>query len=94
MPSPSRWPGLCVVATVSGMLQAQILKAKLEAAEIEAILDYESAGLLFGITAVGLDLSQVSILVAEQDVERAQQALEAPPPPGWEQETADPPQAP
>ena len=86
------WMGLAVAATTSGMLRAQILKTKLEEAGIEVALDYESAGPLFGITASGLLLSQVRLLVAEKDAEAAQQILNTPPPPGWDTEdgTAEP----
>lgn len=78
--------GLTVVATVSGMMNAQILKSKLEDAGIAALLDYESAGIIFGITASGLSLSEVRILVADQDAEEAVRLLNTPPPPGWEEE--------
>ena len=85
---------LRVVATVSGMMQADILKAKLQEAGIPAILEYESAGPVIGITVGGLRLSQVRILVADQDAQDAERILTTPPPPGWEQEattsTADP----
>ena len=46
--------GLAVVATVSGMMRAEILKSLLQDAGIQAILDYESAGVVFGITLDGL----------------------------------------
>jgi hypothetical protein len=68
------------------MLRAEILKAKLEDAGIDAMLDYESAGLIFGITANGLQLSEVRIWVATHDAERAYDLLHTPPPPGWEEE--------
>ena len=86
MPPPTRTrkTGLSTVATVSGMLRAEILKSKLEQAGISVVLGYESAGLLFGITAAGLPLSQVRLLVAEADAKLAKAILETPPPPGWE----------
>lgn len=87
---PSHRAGLSVVATVSGMLTAQVLKSKLEDAGIAAMLDYESAGLLFGITAGGLALGQVRILVADQDAEEAQLILNTPPPPDWDSEETPP----
>jgi hypothetical protein len=87
--APSRWEGLVVIATVSGMFTAQVLKSKLEAAGIQSILSYESAGLVFGITLNGLQLSQVQILVAEPDVERARQVLDSAPEEGWEPEPLD-----
>lgn len=85
-----QYPGLIVVATASGMLHAEILKSKLENARIDAMLDYESAGLIFGITANGLRLSEVRIWVASHDAERAQHILHTPPPPGWEEEAVSP----
>ena len=81
-------PGLIIVATVSGMLRAEILKSLLQDAGIPAILDYESAGVVFGITIDGSKLSQVRILVQEQYAEQAKQLLEAPLAPGWEEEAA------
>jgi hypothetical protein len=87
----SRWKGLTVVATVSGMLRAQFLKAKLEEAGIQAILDYETAGLLFGIAADGLRLAQVRVLVADRFAEEARHMLTTPPPQGWETDIETPP---
>ncbi len=87
--------GLSVVATVSGMMTAEILKSKLEDAGIPALLRYESVGLLYGLTTPGLDLSRVDILVAERDSEEAQQILNSAPAPGWEdaaEEDQDKPQ--
>jgi hypothetical protein len=79
---------LVVVATVSGMMKAEILKSLLQDAGIQAILDYESAGVVFGIMMDGLKLSQVRILVREQDAEQAKQLLDAPLAPGWEEEAS------
>ena len=78
--------GLVVVATVSGMMKAEILRSLLQDAGIQAILDYESAGVVFGITMDGSKLSQVHILVQEQYAEQAKQLLDAPLAPGWEEE--------
>lgn len=78
--------GLVVVATVSGMMRAEILKSLLQDAGIQAILDYESAGVVFGITMDGSKLSQVRILVQEQYAEQAKQLLDTPLAPGWEEE--------
>lgn len=77
---------LKVVATVSGMMQADILLAKLQEAGIAAIPEYESAGPVIGITVGGLRLSEVRILVANRDAKEAERILNTPPPPGWEQE--------
>jgi hypothetical protein len=86
---PTQDSGLKVVATVSGLLKAEILKSKLENAGIPAMLDYESAGLVFGITADGLQLSEVRILVADRDAKEADRILNTPPPPGWEREATE-----
>jgi hypothetical protein len=77
---------LTVVATTSGMLRAEVLKSKLENAGIPVVLDYEAAGHVIGITAPGLSLSRVRILVARQDAAEAQRLLTTPPPEGWEEE--------
>jgi hypothetical protein len=53
-------------------------------------LDYESAGVIFGITADGLKLSQVRVLVQNQYAEQAKQILDAPLAPGWEEEATSP----
>jgi len=85
-PKPEHHPELTVVATVSGIMNAEILKSKLEDAGIPVLLDYESAGIVFGITASGLNLSQVRILVAQDNAELAEQILNEPPPAGWEEQ--------
>ena len=84
------WKELTVVATVSGMMTAEILKSKLEDAGIRALLRYESVSLLYGLTMPGLDLSRVDVLVAEPDAEQALQVLSTPPAPGWEDAAEDP----
>ena len=80
---------LAVIATTSGMLRAEILKSKLEGAGIPVVLDYEAAGHVIGITAPGLNLSQVRILVAREDAAEACRLLTTPPPEGWEEEAAE-----
>ena len=74
--------GLTIVATVSGMLRAEVLKSKLEAAGIKALLSYHSAGLIFGIALAGSKLSEVQILVVDRDAETARRILTVAPPPG------------
>lgn len=54
---------LVCVATTAGQMQAQVLKTKLEAAGIPVLLEYESAGLVLGLTIDGL--GEVRVLVAE-----------------------------
>ena len=80
---------LTVVATTSGMLRAEILKSKLESAGILAVLDYEAAGHVIGVSAPGLSLSLVRILVADEDAADARCLLTTPPPAGWEEEAAE-----
>jgi hypothetical protein len=81
--------GLVIVATASGILRAQVLKAKLDEAGIDSLLVYESASLLFGITAGGLALSEVQIFVPHEQAEDARQLLSAKPPPGWEADATE-----
>jgi hypothetical protein len=49
------------VAVVEGMMEAEIIKAKLESYHIPCFLKFESAGRLFGITMNGL--GEVKIMV-------------------------------
>jgi hypothetical protein len=79
---------LTVVATTSGVLRAEILKSKLENAGIPVVLDYEAAGHVIGLTAPGLSLSQVRILVPRDDAADARRLLTTPPPEGWEEEAS------
>lgn len=55
-------------------MKAQVIKAKLEQAGIRALLDYESAGPVIGITVDGL--GQVRILVPTEDAETARALIE------------------
>ena len=80
---------LTVVATTSGMLRAEVLRSKLENAGIPVVLDYEAAGYVIGITAPGLSLSRVRILVPREDAPEACRLLTTPPPEGWEEEATE-----
>jgi hypothetical protein len=51
-----------------------VIKAKLEAAGIRVLLDYESVGPVIGITVDGL--GEVRVLVANEDVEEARSLIE------------------
>jgi hypothetical protein len=62
-------PKLVRVRTCHGWDVAQIYKSKLEAAEIPVLLQYESAGLVYGITVDGL--GEVRIMVPEDCAEEA-----------------------
>jgi hypothetical protein len=66
-------PGLVTVHTASGLLPAQVIKTKLESAGIPALLDYESAGVVLGITVDGL--GEVRVMVPEKLAEEAQALL-------------------
>ena len=66
-------PGLVTVYTASGQLQAQVIKTKLESAGIPALLNYESAGVVFGITVDGL--GEVRVMVPEGLAEEARAIL-------------------
>jgi hypothetical protein len=66
-------PGLVAVHTASGLLPAQVIKSKLESAGIPALLDYESAGVVLGITVDGL--GEVRVMVPEGLAEEAQALL-------------------
>lgn len=64
-------PGMTTVYRTAGLLQAEVIKGRLESAGIPAMLDYESAGRIIGITVNGL--GEVRVLVPD---ERAEDALE------------------
>ena len=66
-------PGLVTVYIASGQLQAQVIKTKLESAGIPALLNYESAGVVLGITVDGL--GEVRVMVPEALAEEAQALL-------------------
>jgi len=70
----SRFPNLTTICTTSGLMKAQVIKAKLEQAGIRALLDYESAGPVIGITVDGL--GQVRVLVPTEDAETARALIE------------------
>ena len=66
-------PDLVTVHTAFGMLSAQVIKTKLESAGIPVLLDYESLGVVLGITVDGL--GEVRVMVPEDLVEEAQALL-------------------
>jgi hypothetical protein len=57
--------GLVTVYVSAGQLPALAIKAKLEAAGIPALLEYESAGVVLGLTVDGL--GEVRVLVPAED---------------------------
>lgn len=54
-------PALVCVRTCQGLDLAQIYKSKLEAMGIPALLQYESAGPVFGITVDGLGAVRIMV---------------------------------
>lgn len=66
--------GLVRVHTCQGWDLAQIFKSKLEAAGIPVLLQYESLGLVYGITVDGL--GAVRIMVPESHASEATALLE------------------
>ena len=63
-----------VIKIVQGELQAKIIKAHLESEGIPVYLKYESAGIIYGITADGI--GEVRILVPSEFVEEAKKIIE------------------
>jgi hypothetical protein len=70
----SKQPGLVEVCVTSGLLQAEIIKGKLEANDIPVLLEYESLGPVMGLTVDGL--GQVRVLVPAKKAETARALLE------------------
>lgn len=52
---------LVTIYETQGILSAEVIKSKLEAAGIPALLRYESAGLVLGVTVDGLGKVQVQV---------------------------------
>lgn len=63
-----------VVTTVSGSLQADILRTLLESRDIEVFLNQEGAGRAYGLN-VG-PLGEVQIMVPESQSQEAQQIID------------------
>ena len=70
----SREPKLVAVYTAS-YLEAQIIKSRLENEGIPAILSYESAGLVFGLTVDGV--GQVKVMAPEHLAQEAREILQS-----------------
>jgi hypothetical protein len=66
--------GLVEVCVTAGLLQAEIIKGKLESNDIPVLLQYESLGPVMGLTIDGL--GQVQVLVPEEKAEIARALLE------------------
>ena len=76
---PPQRQGLTLICTLQGMLPAQVIKTKLEAAGIPALLEYESAGQAIGVTIDGL--GAVHVYVPSDLAEDAQRVLDVQGPP-------------
>ncbi len=79
------------IATASGMIQANIIRGRLESQGIATRLRYDAAGSIYAITIDGL--GAVRILVPSADGERARELLTRSYDDGdlpWEQESHDP----
>lgn len=70
----SKHAGLVEVCVTAGLLQAEIIKGKLESYDIPVLLQYESLGPVIGLTIDGL--GQVQVLVPEDKAEIARALLE------------------
>ncbi len=68
-------PGMTTVYRTAGLLQAEVIKGRLESAGIPVMLDYESAGRVLGITVDGL--GEVRVLVPDEHAEDARELLAA-----------------
>ena len=64
---------------LEGLMEAEIIKGKLESRGIPALLQYESAGRIFGITMDGL--GKVKIMVPADLYEEAEKVLQEKPEP-------------
>ncbi len=67
--------GMTTVYRAAGLMQAEIIKGRLESAGIPVMLDYESLGRVMGITVDGL--GEVRILVPEGHADEAKELLTA-----------------
>ena len=62
-----------VIDTVQGELTAHVIKSHLESEGIPVLLQYESAGAIYGLTVDGL--GEVRILVPQELVEEAKHII-------------------
>ena len=71
--SPDR-PGMTLIHRAAGLMQAEVIKGRLETSGIPVMLDYESLGRVMGITIDGL--GEVRIFVPDQFAQAARELLE------------------
>ena len=62
-----------VIHTVQGEITAQVMKSHLESEGIPALLQYESVGVVYGLTINGL--GEVKILVPQDLVEEVKRII-------------------
>ena len=62
-----------VTICTARQIEAQIIKGRLESEGIPALLSYESAGLVYGLTTNGL--GEVKIMVPQHLIEEAKEIL-------------------
>ncbi len=67
-------PGLVEICAVQGELAANVMKSHLESEGIPVLLEYESAGIVYGLTVDGL--GQVRVLVPQELAEDARRIIE------------------
>ena len=65
--------GMTTIYRTAGLMQAEIIKGRLESAGIPVMLDYESLGRVMGITVDGL--GEVRILVPNERADEARELL-------------------
>jgi hypothetical protein len=63
-----------VISRVHGQAIAHVIKSHLESEGIPVVLEYESAGMLYGITVDGI--GEVRILVPKEFAEEARRIIE------------------
>ncbi len=64
-------PVFVTVYNSQGMLQAQVIRGKLESAGVPVFLKYEAIGQVFGLTVDGLGLVQVQVPAEWQEAAEA-----------------------
>lgn len=87
-PDEAHWEA---IATASGMIQANIIRGRLESQGIATRLRYEAVGSIYAVTVDGL--GEVRILVPSADSERARELLSRSYDDGdlpWEKEADEP----
>lgn len=61
------------LTVIEGMVEAEIIKSKLASFDIPCVMQFESAGRLYGITMNGL--GKVKIMVNAEDFKRAKEII-------------------